>query len=87
MGASKRESEKMTYFITTDPMTGLDYINTFTPLSDHIKDWSREPDDYHLYKDDTEFKKLNKKVKESKKERDAYKEQIRNNNNQLNKNK
>ena len=58
-------------------MTGLEYINTFTPLSDHIKDWSREPDDYYLYKNDPEFKKLNKKVKEAKKKRDAYKEKAR----------
>jgi hypothetical protein len=78
MGASKKEHEKMTYFITTDPMTGLEYINNFTqPCSKFIKDWSREPDDYYLYKDDPKFKELNKKVKEAKKERDAYKEQIR----------
>lgn len=78
MGLGREDREKMVYFITTDPMTGLEYINRFTrPCGKYIKDWSRDLDDYEKYKDDPEFKELNKEVKEAKKKRDAYKEEKR----------
>ena len=69
--------DKHIYKIITDSMTGLNYIKTFTPVSKCIKKVEREPDDYDLYKDDPKFKELNNDVKEAKKKRDAYKEQIR----------
>ncbi len=77
MGASKREHEKMTYFITTEPLTEREFFENFMPSSKMFKDWTREPNDYDLYKDNEEFKELNKNVKNAKKLRDNFKEQIR----------
>lgn len=75
MGMGRDEREKMVYFITTDPMTEKEFFNNFTqPCSKYIKDWTRDLDDYNLYKDDPKFKELNREVKEAKKSRDAYKE-------------
>ena len=78
MGASKKEYERMNYVIFTEPLTNEEFHRAFSG-NEHIRDWSREPDDYNeKFKDDPIYKKLNKDYKDLKKARENYKEIVRN---------
>ena len=66
MGATKK-----LYFITTYPLTDEQFY-AWQKHHEVIKNWSCEPDDKEVFKDDPNYNKILSKYIKSKKELDVY---------------
>ena len=67
MGASKKEYEKMTYFLSTEPISEREFNDLFLKSNLPIKDsWSREPNDRELFVGDEKNSNLLKELKNEK---------------------